>query len=527
MCLPIATSQPDFAFHQIFVPAACKIGIFKYGMRLHRTILPACLIIVHGFVMAQVKADMRPMIFFAPQTGPYLETNLTVLGNSVSRQRIDSRWQNSLNITTRIWQDSSLVKAERYNLHGPFYTDSTNTPSFIDCQRYVLPNGRYQVEMILKDFNSASGALTIRSDVTINFREKLLSSSRIQPLEKFSKAVATGPLTKSGFDVVPYNSDFFPQQVSSLGFYWEVYHSSEAVGAGEPVVLEWFLENAADSMRLSSYGGSGKQAASSVNVLLARADLNALGNGQYALVTQLKDRRNLILQQEKYYFTRHNNRVDIASLQALSVKEREHAFVGNCNNADTLRMFVECLWPIADNVDKEKIVTESVKKDRESMKSYLVDFWQRRAADTGNPVKMWGNYYRQVQQAMVMFRCGKQNGYYTDRGRVFLQYGPPNARTEQINEPNTFPYEIWQYYRTTDATNGHFYSNRKFVFVNKNLGDNCHTLVHSDTPGEVINPRWQYEVTRRNSSGISNPDREAPATGTQDNQFREIFQNPR
>jgi hypothetical protein len=96
----------------------------------------------------------------------------------------------------------------------------------------------------------------------------------------------------------------------------------------------------------------------------------------------------------------------------------------------------------------------------------------------------------------------------------------------QFAEENTFPYEIWQYYSLTDKTNGQSFSNRKFVFVNKNIGDDCHVLVHSDMRGELYNDRWRFEVTRRNNNGIANPDNVNPA-GVQDNQFNEIYNNPR
>ncbi len=127
---------------------------------------------------------------------------------------------------------------------------------------------------------------------------------------------------------------------------------------------------------------------------------------------------------------------------------------------------------------------------------------------------------------MVLFKCGKQPGYYTERGRVYLQYGAPSQRSVQNADLNTFPYEIWQYYRLNDRSNGQFFSNRKFVFVNKNIADDCHTLIHSDTRGEIYNDRWRFELTRRNNNGVANPDNTAPV-GTQYNQFDEIYSNPR
>jgi hypothetical protein len=44
--------------------------------------------------------------------------------------------------------------------------------------------------------------------------------------------------------------------------------------------------------------------------------------------------------------------------------------------------------------------------------------------------------------------------------------------------------------------------------------------------GEIYNDRWRFEVTRRNNNGIANPDNVNPS-GVQDNQFNEIYNNPR
>jgi hypothetical protein len=100
------------------------------------------------------------------------------------------------------------------------------------------------------------------------------------------------------------------------------------------------------------------------------------------------------------------------------------------------------------------------------------------------------------------------------------------VRSVQQNEENTFPYEVWLYYRATDQSNGQYFSNRRFVFVNKMLGDDCFQLIHSDMRGEINNPRWQFEVSRRNNNGLANPDNNVPA-GTEFNQMNEIYSSPR
>jgi hypothetical protein len=58
------------------------------------------------------------------------------------------------------------------------------------------------------------------------------------------------------------------------------------------------------------------------------------------------------------------------------------------------------------------------------------------------------------------------------------------------------------------------------------LGDDCFMLIQSDMRGEINNPRWQFELTRRNNNGMGNLDNTTPV-GTESNQFNEIYSNPR
>ena len=492
-----------------------------------RNLLILLLFIASGPLVlnSQVDAYFSSGKFNTPKNEPFIETYLTIVGKTLAAKPVGDKFRNSINIELKIYKDSLLVKASKYNLLGPAFDASASAPSFIDNQRYALPNGRYNLELTLRDnYDSVKKPLQIKAPILVRFGRHEIQSSSIQPLESFKKSTSQNPISKSGYDLVPYTSDFYPETSHELAFYLEAYNTDLFLGEGKPFVYSYYIELNADLSRPGNYGAFKKQSSARVNPLLAKMDISKLPSGNYNLVVELRDSENMMHLQKKFFFQRLNMEVDAVERQRYSESIAE--YVGRTNDPDTLKMFVECLWPIADGADKERIINHSVKKDPQIMKNFVADFWQRRAADTANPVKLWADYYKKVQQVMVLFKCGKQKGYYTDRGRVYLQYGPPNQRSQQNNENNTYPYEIWQYYRITDGVNGQFFTNRKFVFVNKMLGDDCFMLIHSDMRGEVNNPRWQFELTRRNNNGISDPDNTTPG-GTEFNQFNEIYSNPR
>lgn len=476
---------------------------------------------------SQLNAYFNYGAFNVPGKQPFIETYLTVVGNTFAHKVTGNTFQNSINVSFAIFRDTTIVKVNKYNLLGPAFSDTLKAPTFIDNQRYPLDNGIYTMHLVISDnYNPKQKPIEIKQKFVVSFHSNQIESSSIQILESFTKTNTVSALTKSGYDLIPYNVNYFPESQKELSFYFESYNTDTILGKAKPFVYTYYIETAESNTKLNSYGSFKKQMSAKVNPLLAKFDISKLGSGNYNLVIEIKDEQNKTQLQKKYFFQRLNKAVDIVALTQLNEKKTVDDYFGSCNNSDTLRMFVECLWPIANGVDKDRIINQSLKKDNELMKKFVIDFWQRRAADTANPLKLWAEYYKNVQDVMVLFKCGKQPGYYTERGRVYLQYGPPNQRSIQNTDMNTFPYEIWQYYRLNDRSNGQFFSNRKFVFVNKNIADDCHVLVHSDMRGELYNERWRFEVTRRNNNGIGNPDNTGPG-GTQNNQFDDIYSNPR
>ena len=96
------------------------------------------------------------------------------------------------------------------------------------------------------------------------------------------------------------------------------------------------------------------------------------------------------------------------------------------------------------------------------------------------------NLAKQVDAAFV---SGFGYGFETDRGRIWLKYGPPNDKISVEEDPNAPPYEIWVYNEFPKTKQGIV----KFLFYNPNLG-NDYILLHSNCRTEVNNPRWLKEL---------------------------------
>jgi len=152
------------------------------------------------------------------------------------------------------------------------------------------------------------------------------------------------------------------------------------------------------------------------------------------------------------------------------------------------------------------------------MQQYLYSFWVNRNKE--NPEAEWNKYNTDVKKVNKLFSTQTMRGYETDRGRVYLQYGAPDQRTVVESEPNSYPYEIWQYYKLKDQ------SNRKFLFYNQDLVTNNYTLLHSDAKGEVYDAAWSMKLHKRTIQS-NNMDVTKPGIDTFGNQSDDLFKNPR
>lgn len=474
-------------------------------------------------VFATVTVYFNYGVFNTSTNKPYLETYLTITGNSVKFIPVANGFQANVNIAWKIFKGKELVRSSSYNLLSPIILDSLQTPSFIDNQRFALENGQYNLELVITDNAYPEQKTNYAQKINIIFnREKKIYNSDIQILESYKKSVTQSLLTKSGYDLIPYNINYFPKRQNSLKFYMETYNLDTVIGKGTKFVYSYHIENNENLQKLSGFSGFQKQLAQRINPILAQFDITQLPSGNYNLVLEVKDSLNKIQSQKKWFFQRQNDVINIS--QNNNIKTIED-FFNSVQNTDSLKQFIECLWPLSSVKEREWQQIQTKKKDPNLMRGYLVEYWKTQASDTANALNLWYNYYKQVLEANALLKCGKQKGYYTDRGRVYLQYGKPDQRNQVNSEPNTYPYEIWQYYRIYDKSTQRFFTNKKFVFVNFAIADDCYKLIHSDVKGELYDERWKFKLVNR-SQQSTNIDDTQPGK-TYGSNIDDNFNNPR
>jgi GWxTD domain-containing protein len=466
--------------------------------------------------------------FYSPVDGPYVETYLTVVGNSVKFiKNQNGKFQGSIQITIIFKKDSLIKDFKKYNLMSPEVTDTAGINlNFIDQQRFVLPDGKYNVEIIIDDLNEPTKPYKVNETIDILLPVDKINISGIELVESYKKTEVANILSKSGFDITPYNYSLYPDKTNKLTYYAEIYNTEKVLGKDEKFVVSTFIEMNETNKQLAEYAKIKKENTKQVNVVFNELDITTLGSGNYNLVIEVRNKNNEVVAFNKIFFQRVKattsvNRNQYQTVEQLKVDVEkmniENSFVANMTNRDTLMENIRCLRPISTNSEKTYAKNLLKKPDIKNMQQFFLSYWINR--EPKNPEGAWKKYSLEVQKVNNDFSAQTMKGYETDRGRVYLQYGPPNSRIQVSDEPDAWPYEIWHYYNIESE------NNVKFVFLNENLMENFYTLIQSTKSGEPSYYKWLQKVYSRNTATNDiDSDGVIPHVGSRAMQY---YNNPR
>jgi GWxTD domain-containing protein len=435
-------------------------------------------------------AFMTYSTFNSPQ-GPYVETYLTVAGNSVKYiKKENGKFQATVDVLMTFKQNSVIKAFNKYELNSPEIDDTTkNLYEFIDEQRFLVPNGVYDFELQLSDKNNPGKLNPYSQPVTVDFPDAKPSFSGIQLVQSYSKSETVKTITKNGFDLVPYVYNYYPPNNKRLIFYSELYNMDKQIGADQKFILNYYIESFENSIKFNEFAKVKTETAKPVNVIMADFSIENLASGNYNLIIEARDQKNELVATQKLFLHRSNPNAKLTYDEVLSTSGA-NSFAEKITNMDTLKEDISCTFPISTGLERSFIRNVLKSTDMQRLQDYFYGFWVRR--EKANPEHAWLLYKEQVAKVQFNFGTRVKKGYQTDRGRVYLEYGPPNTRGTQYIEPNTYPYEVWQYYTLKQTQR-----NKKFVFYAPDMVTGDFYLLHSDAIGETNNPAWQLDLTRR------------------------------
>jgi GWxTD domain-containing protein len=432
-----------------------------------------------------LRAYMDNKQFNAPGVGNYIELYFQFVGSTIRYQGRENGLQGEISIEVQITANEKVINSDAYRLLSPIMKDSI-VEDFYEVKRIALPPGHYQLHVKLQDLGAENPPISAKQNLDVLDFTDSICVSNIEIFEYAIQDPNPSNFTKSGYKIIPRLSTFYPEALSSIPVYFELYNThllSDSIFG-----LKQSFLHAKSGNELEQFTTFSRHNAAEVIPILRNVDIAKLQTGTYFLKYTLLDRNLSELSTQTYFFERNNDmevEVDAANFVL------DPAFQASIT-PDSVGFFLESLIPIAKQGEIKNIIQLTKSKDAEKQRRYIQAFWIMTAPNEA--YEKWLNYKGQVQLVEKLYANNFQEGFETDRGRVYLQYGAPTNIIIKETYPSEYPYEIWQYNKIAQ------FSNRRFIFYNPDLVRNSERLLHSDMLGELKNPGWPQALSRRNTN---------------------------
>jgi GWxTD domain-containing protein len=432
----------------------------------------------------QLKAYLDHKVFYEPTIGNYVEIQIQFIGYSLKYKPVSDGLQGEIAIQLTLKIKDSVVAQDAYRLQSPFMRDSI-IEDFFDLKRFVVTPGNYDLEISLQDLNATSPALAGKQQIEVPDLSNKIALSDIQISEVMTKTDSITLFTKSGYEMIPRISNYFTTEANTLPIYFEIYHPEKSQ---QFVGLKQTITQHKTNLEMEGFTRYSRHEVTGIQPIIRVLDITKIPSGEYTLEYTLISKDNQELAKTSYFFERSNDAIEQVMSENIVLDPAFQASI----HADSVFYYMESLLPISKPAEVKNIISILKKRDSEQSRKYIQAYWIM-SAGGAKPYDAWMKYKGQVQLVERLYSNNFMEGFETDRGRVYLQYGAPNYIISRESSPSEYPYEIWQYDKIKK------YSNKRFIFYNTDLVNNNYRLLHSDLIGELQNYRWQQALAKRNS----------------------------
>lgn len=445
--------------------------------------------------------------FICNDTSAYTELYFKIPITSLKIVNTDkNKFHASVKIEYSFRQKSKTIFSGSYFLESPTLNDTNNLNfALLDLRRICLKQGSYNFEVIIKDENNLHDTADIRMTINNQFDKSGILISDIQLADTIYSTETPDIFTRNNYKIIPNVFNTYSIGQKHLYFYSEIYNSDKNLKENY-FYIHYYI--ARDSQRINDREGLSKLVKHSIVPFNGVLDISGTLPGEYQLVIEVISSQNRLMASKTIEITIQREDQLLLSTIGMDQISLLREMFGSFSWTQ-LKLAINYIYFISDKdqlKESNKLISS---KDSLKLKEFFIRFWMKR--DPEKPVQAWINFLKKVEDCNKMFSTSLRKGYLTDRGRVYLQYGPPNQVIESPQSAISYPYEIWHYYDLTLTQH-----NKRFVFFNMTGALNEFSLLHSDAVGEPQNPNWQQIIKKFNR----NPDKKIYGD-TLDDDFKE------
>lgn len=433
-------------------------------------------------------------------------------------------------ITARLRTDifvrsgDSLLAQDHFISQTPPKTkpEELESLSILELRKYPLAFGTVSVHFQLTDLNDTTNKYAWTDSAILSDMTDSAFYSDVQLLDTFVNNDAPGAFLSGGQQRIPLCADFLDDKKRNLNYCFELYNLAAVKSSQYPLVQKVRLSKKKNDAYVPGLGRGDTLFAARSLPPAGTIPIGSLPSGNYYLSATLEDRYGIIIASSHRFFQRMNlhpekqlveakalNEVlNDTGMERITVVDLDKSFLVKYNLAQ-LKGMLKMLLPVADPMQTNTINGFLKKPEEMYMRYFIHNYFA--AINASDPGKAWKEYSDKVRDVNRKFSAAGNVGYETERGFIYLRYGPPTDVITVTNETGAMPYEIWQYNTLTQFGNRKELANSLFLFYKPGQMLSDYRLLHSTVPGEITNSSWRLYLYSTNGAGtgVGNADSRA------------------
>ena len=316
--------------------------------------------------------------------------------------------------------------------------------------------GRTSLAVAVPDFSSSKPTV---SDLELAYEIRDVSTD--------TASVSNSRLIKEDRLVVPNPTGIYQLGIDTLVYvYSELYGLDYSPDGDSGFEIRYLVKEPNGSV-VHDYGWKRYEKPGSSAVLTESLDISRIPAGEHFLTLEAVD----LASKRQTMTTRQMIIHDVAGEGA-----------GTTSTSDVEQMMNIAYYHLSE---AEKIKLGSLTPEGKA--NLIRQFWRDRDDDPStpeNPVYEKAVLHFNYANDKFSTSVDLHNGWRTDRGRVYITYGPPDEVKDVDMSGKSFPYVKWTYYQLAGGC--------MFVFVNDYVaGAVDYRLVHSTHPHEKYDLKWK------------------------------------
>ena len=431
------------------------------------------------------QANMDYAVFFNRETGPYIEIyygfSRSIL---VAVEKEDGKKYGEALIAVRITKDDRLVVNDLWRMQVE-PEDSLQNSNLVDMVRYDIEPGEYKLAFHIRDVYEQSKRDSVAIELEIDQymgKGVFLSDIELSTNIKKSAEGEKSNFTKSTLEVIPNPSSVYGEERPVLFFYVEAYNLFSGIQGEKYQTHCWVTDNDNNEVAGCPSIKRTKTRKFDASVEVGTLNISKLTSGFYNFNFAIGEKRE-VMSTKRFVVYREGEmkqRKEAKEQLAAGVKPNEFTYM----NTEQLDQEFDLLQYLLNDVGKKfyaQLETENAKRN------FIYSFWKTKDPQPATDINEYrAEYFERLEYANEQFGRIRRDGWRTDRGRVFMIYGPPDDRDRFPSSAGNYPYEIWNY--------NSYEGGVVFVFVDER-GLNDYMLVHSDATGEIRDENWKNRAS--------------------------------